>query len=74
MNFGQALEELKQGKKVTRKIWHGFWQLENVSVNVNNADYSGDVILAFLADGKTVTAAQPYQEDILAVDWEIYQG
>lgn len=77
MNFSQALEALKQGKKVKRAIWGGYWYLKsNVVVDVipgESMDSVGVVrtlIVAKLKDGGYAPAT-PYQGDILAEDWEI---
>ncbi|ETE93221.1 MULTISPECIES: MW1434 family type I TA system toxin [Bacillus cereus group] len=78
MNFGQALEALKQGKKVTRSIWGGYWFLsKNPEVKEElNAGYvrgfqTHDMIFAVLKDNGGVAPAQAYQADMLAEDWVI---
>lgn len=77
MTFGEALERLKQGKKVKRSIWGGYWFLME-KPQVAQVDEQGYVqgadllptIFAVLKDGLGVTVATPYQSDILASDWE----
>jgi hypothetical protein len=76
MNFGEALQALKEGKKVTRAIWGGYWELQ---VDVQLDHYKKEqfqkmnipkFIVAVLKDGG-VAPAQPYQSDLLAEDWQI---
>jgi hypothetical protein len=65
MNFGQAIELLKQGKKVKRAAWGGYWYIDY--------EFWGDgspVIIAVLKDDEGRAPAQAYQGDMLAEDWE----
>lgn len=64
MDFGKAIEALKQGKKITRIIWSGYWTLETIK------GLDTQTIVATLKNGNRVTATA-YQEDILANDWHI---
>ena len=47
MNFGQAIEALKEGKKVTRKGWNGkgmyLWLLPECVVKKNGAEMKGSL-------------------------------
>lgn len=79
MNFGEALQALKEGKKVTRSIWEGYWQLA-ISPIVTYKETNGlsssnlnNMILAFLRDNQGIAPAQPYQSDLLAEDWMIVE-
>jgi hypothetical protein len=80
MNFGEALQALKEGKKVKREIWGGYWRLykhatlNGLSAEDGHALYCEpeDIIIAKLKDGGIVPA-QPYQIDILAEDWKIVE-
>ena len=65
MNFGEALEKLKEGKKITREIWGGYWELSSLE---SGHGVSFDIIVAHLKDGG-IAPAQAYQEDMLAEDW-----
>lgn len=79
-NFGIALMALKEGRQVKRESWGGYWSL------IQNAGVSGDapklngysrtahmdnIIIAVLKDNAGCAPAQPYQQDILAEDWQI---
>lgn len=66
MNFGMAIEALKNGLKVTREIWGGFWQIEDIEGMV------APVIVAHLKTGGKCPATA-YQEDMLAEDWKIVE-
>lgn len=74
MNFGQAIEALKEGKKVARTGWNGknMW-LRLVNPVETDFDY-GYENLPFIemktADNKLVPWLAS-QTDILADDWEI---
>lgn|SRR5574341_17366 len=82
--FSQALYALKQGKKVKREIWGGYWYLANeaevnhIRVGDNNDPIDGckidKLIIAVLRDNLGCAPAQPYQQDLLAEDWEILES
>lgn len=79
MNFGQALEALKQGKKVARSIWGGYWFLAKNPIAKQDKgkgyydyfSFENGLIVAVLKDNGGCAPAQPYQADLLAEDWEI---
>lgn len=65
MNFGEALELMKQGKKVRRESWQyeGLYKTKRLYIRDNElyADFGLDVESAYIA-----------HKDILAEDWEEY--
>lgn len=76
LSFGGALKLLKEGKKVKRKDWGGYWIIDDVRSNVGeeqrdvyNENHMWSQIIAKLKDGG-YAPAQPYQADLLAEDWE----
>lgn len=85
MNFGEALQALKDGKKITRSIWKGHWYLakgakvEHNRINAEDGNElefidgcnMGQLIIAVLKDDQGCAPAHPYQSDILAEDWQI---
>lgn len=81
MNFGQAIEALKAGKKVKRKEWGGHWQLfkdplcrqENENGYTSSFQFKNGLILATLKDFGGCAPAQAYQADILTEDWEVVE-
>lgn len=64
LGFDKAMEALLDGKKVSRSIWGGYWEIRDTEF--------GHLIIAELKDGRTAIAT-PYQEDLLAFDWMIVQ-
>jgi hypothetical protein len=64
LDFGKAIEALKRGHRIKRRDWKGYWILDKFEED------GSPLIIACLANG-TLAAAQPYQSDILAEDWEI---
>lgn len=80
MNFGEALQALKNGKRVKRAIWDGHWVYifdamvydQQLDVPVG-AFAKGGIILACLKDNQGLAPATPYQQDILSEDWQIVE-
>lgn len=77
MNFGQAIEALKNGNLVQRKGWNGkgMW-LELVK---SDKDFLGRVILPYILMKTVTNEFVPWlasQTDVLAEDWSIvtYNG
>jgi hypothetical protein len=77
MNFGEALQALKEGKKVKREIWGGYWELIN-EAKVHDCELPlpvtfgmSNFIIAILKNSGGIVPAQPYQQDLLAEDWQI---
>lgn len=62
MNFGQALDVLRQGKKVKRKEWDRVW----LATAANQC-----LIYMFLDGGTRHVTWSPTQGEILADDWEV---
>lgn len=77
MNFGEALQALKNGFKVTRSVWGGYWQLYEEVQLLDHKKGIGcpidKIIVAALRDGGGYAPATPYQEDLLAEDWSIVE-
>lgn len=82
MNFGEALTALKEGKKVSRSVWGGYWILHDdarlsghtgTQWGTDISPYFQRIIIAVLRDNKGFAPAQPYQEDILAEDWQVIE-
>lgn len=81
MNFGEALDALKKGKKVKRSIWGGYWffspQAELTEKRLDGYDrgysFNNGLIVAVLKDMGALAPAMPYQADLLAEDWQIIE-
>jgi len=80
LSFGDAINALKVGKKVTRSIWDGYWFLsdkpyltEAKDEDCKSSFHLGPTIFAMLKDFGGVAPAQAYQSDMLADDWMIVE-
>lgn len=80
MDFGDAIKTIKNGHRVKREDWGGFWFIPSwnpkfgeytKSTFDSNADEvsMNPVIIAKLKDGDGYAPAQPYMADMLADDW-----
>lgn len=85
MNFGQAIEALKQGKKASREHWTGAFiyltrgrQLtearDDVPSQIIRSNGSCELLDHIdLAEGDCITCGwNPHQNDVLADDWEVF--
>lgn len=80
LHFSAALAALKEGKHIKRAGWGGYWYLAKKAElrdDPNNDKYIracvfNEIIVAVLAGGG-VAPAQPYQPDLLANDWEVFE-
>lgn len=81
MNFGQALEALKQGKRVARKGWNGKNQYielatcisyKNATNETINAEHNtmGNKAIAFIGTFDVQLGWLASQADMLSEDWE----
>lgn len=90
MNFGQALEHLKQGRKVARCGWNGkgMWLIlvpgrvvENLEPNsfYLKSGFEAPVTIRphidmKAADGSMTIGWAPTQPDMLAEDWQLVES
>lgn len=85
MDFATAMVHLRHGQKIRRAIWKGYWFLAT-DVHCQCPSPFGlgeqgylrgftfkEIIVAVLADSRGCTPAQPYQEDLLAKDWQVIE-
>jgi len=70
MNFGQAIEKLKEGKKVARKGWNGKGMWIKIQVPTEKSKMTLPYIYMKTADDNLVPWLAS-QTDILAEDWKI---
>lgn len=77
MHFGEALELIKEGKKVARSGWNGRGMYLFLGTGVafgmpSDVDYDHirDCIVMRLADGTLMPGWLAAQIDLLAEDWE----
>ena len=82
MNFGEALEALKSGKKVAREGWNGKKQYIELATNISYTRAGGNVVncvheaignkaIAFVGTSGVQMGWLASQADMLAEDWHI---
>ncbi|MFJ8247261.1 MW1434 family type I TA system toxin [Peribacillus asahii] len=73
LTYGQAMDKLMiHGKKVTRAVWGGYWEVQHVGNISGSPSWMGKFIVAVLKDGGYAMAS-PYQEDMFATDWMVVE-
>lgn len=70
LNFGSALDRLRQGAKLRRAGWNGTGMAIGVREPEGSTDMDRPYIWIRGVDGKRVPWT-PSQVDILATDWEV---
>lgn len=81
MNFGNAIELVKQGKKLRRKGWNGKNQYIELATNISYKNAEGIIIntehndignkaIAFVGTSGVQMGWLASQADMLATDWE----
>lgn len=85
MNFGEALEAIKNGKKAKRKGWNGKEQyvvlaymqlcITSSGVSINEPEHTdiGSKFLMFVGTNGYQCGWLASQADMLAEDWEIVE-
>ena len=84
MNFGEALEALKSGKKVARTGWNGKNQYIELATNISYKNAQNDVInvnhetmgnkaIAFIGTSGVQLGWLASQSDILSEDWRVIE-
>ena len=80
MNFGKAIDLLKEGKKVSRKGWNGKNQYIELATNISYKNADGEIIninhktmgnkaIAFVGTSGVQIGWLASQSDMLAEDW-----
>ena len=80
MNFGEALELLKKGKKVARKGWNGKKQYIQLATGISYVSADGELVnceheaignkaIAFVGTSGVQMGWLASQADMLAEDW-----
>jgi Protein of unknown function (DUF2829). len=81
--FGQAIEMLKSGARMTRRGWNGKGQYIDLATCISyktsygeivNAEHDaiGNAAIAFVGTSGTQMGWLASQADMLAEDWEVY--
>ena len=72
MNFGDAIEELKKGKKICRAGWNGKnMHLYRVLPNVTDDGYEEQSFIMMKTAQDTLVPWTCSQSDVFAEDWTI---
>ena len=82
MNFGKAIDLLKEGKKLTRKGWNGKNQYIELATNISYKNVDGEIIninhktmgnkaIAFIGTSGVQIGWLASQSDMLSDDWEL---
>ena len=86
MNFGQAIIEMRKGKKLQRNGWNGKGQYIELATNISYVNDAGEVIncnhenigncaIAFVGTSGVQMGWLASQADMLADDWqEVKEG
>lgn len=86
MNFGQAIIEMRKGKKLQRNGWNGKGQYIELATNISYVNADGEVIncnhenigncaIAFVGTSGVQMGWLASQADMLADDWqEVKEG
>lgn len=69
MNFGSALANLKEGRKVCRRSWpFGEYVIPDAG---RSSDGKGKCFVYHFCDGKTASPWTPFNDDLFAEDWVV---
>ena len=82
MNFGKAINLLKEGKKLKRKGWNGKNQYIELATNISYKNAEGEIIninhktmgnkaIAFIGNSGIQIGWLASQSDMLSDDWEL---
>ena len=82
MNFGKAIDLLKEGKKLRRKGWNGKNQYIELATNISYKNADGEIIninhktmgnkaIAFIGTSGIQIGWLASQSDMLSDDWEL---
>lgn len=84
MNFGEALEAIKSGKKAKRRGWNGKEQYIELAQNISYQNMDGEIVnsnhenignkaIAFVGTSGVQMGWLASQADMLADDWEVVE-
>ena len=84
MNFGKAINLLKEGKKLRRKGWNGKNQYIELATNISYKNADGEIIninhktignkaIAFVGTSGIQIGWLATQSDMLSDDWELIE-
>ena len=82
LNFGEALEQLKKGKKISREGWNGKEQYLGLATNISflnlnrevvnaNHETMGNKAIVFYGTSGIQVGWLASQSDLLSEDWRV---
>ncbi len=82
MKFGEAIEEAKEGRRISREGWNGKEQYVELATNISYINAKGEIInvehdaignqaLAFVGTSGVQLGWLASQADMLADDWVV---
>lgn len=82
MTFGEAINKVREGKKIHRHGWNGKQQYVELATNISYINSCGDIVnanhdaigncaLAFVGTSGVQIGWLATQSDMLADDWEV---
>ena len=85
MTFGQAIETVKNGKRISRVGWNGKEQYVELAACISYKNTGGEIVnvkheaigncaLAFVGTSGVQLGWLASQADMLAEDWQVYDG
>lgn len=85
LNFGQAIEKVKQGERMKRMGWNGKNQYIEIAKNISYVNAQGEIVnvehaaignqaIAFVGTSGVQLGWLASQADMLAGDWMEYTG
>lgn len=85
MNFGKAIELMKEGKRVQREGWNGKGQYIELATNISYKNAKGELInaehdaignkaIAFVGTSGVQLGWLASQADMLAEDWKLVES
>jgi hypothetical protein len=85
MDFGEAIKQVKQGKRIQRKGWNGKNQYIELATRISYVNTKGETVnaqheaignnaLAFVGTSGVQLGWLASQADMLADDWQVVTG
>ena len=84
-NFGEAIEMMKNGKRMSRRGWNGKRQYIELATGISYKNAEGEIVnaeheaignaaIAFVGTSGVQMGWLASQADMLAEDWEVHEG
>lgn len=84
-SFGQAIEMMKNGKRMSRRGWNGKRQYIELATGISYKNAEGEIVnaeheaignaaIAFVGTSGVQMGWLASQADMLAEDWEVHEG